>query len=243
MEHHRGLDKSLLKDLVSRSYVASRLAPVSAASSPMRHSSNSSNQLQRPGVKKKSSSLNQLSSASRGHLARVLSQLNSDVSAVDSIHSSVCSDQAVVTCTNKPSLSAVAQIQCQGGPLSSGRIFIPSAKESKDGRGAAKGDSGKVDKGPYGFFIDFAMGGISAAVSKTAAAPIERVKLLIQNQDEMMKAGRLTTPYKGVLECFQRTIKDEGMYSLWRGNLANVLRYSPTQVFPFQQSVSHLSDQ
>ena len=26
------------------------------------------------------------------------------------------------------------------------------------------------------------MGGISAAVSKTAAAPIERVKLLIQNQ-------------------------------------------------------------
>jgi hypothetical protein len=30
--------------------------------------------------------------------------------------------------------------------------------------------------------IDFMMGGISAAVSKTAAAPIERVKLLIQNQ-------------------------------------------------------------
>ena len=26
------------------------------------------------------------------------------------------------------------------------------------------------------------MGGVSAAVSKTAAAPIERVKLLIQNQ-------------------------------------------------------------
>jgi hypothetical protein len=32
------------------------------------------------------------------------------------------------------------------------------------------------------FMIDFLMGGISAAVSKTAAAPIERVKLLIQNQ-------------------------------------------------------------
>ncbi len=33
-----------------------------------------------------------------------------------------------------------------------------------------------------GFAIDFMMGGVSAAVSKTAAAPIERVKLLIQNQ-------------------------------------------------------------
>lgn len=32
------------------------------------------------------------------------------------------------------------------------------------------------------FLIDFGMGGVSAAVSKTAAAPIERVKLLIQNQ-------------------------------------------------------------
>ena len=30
------------------------------------------------------------------------------------------------------------------------------------------------------FIIDFLMGGVSAAVSKTAAAPIERVKLLIQ---------------------------------------------------------------
>ncbi|KAI1187724.1 hypothetical protein F5B17DRAFT_398534 [Nemania serpens] len=32
------------------------------------------------------------------------------------------------------------------------------------------------------FLADFLMGGVSAAVSKTAAAPIERVKLLIQNQ-------------------------------------------------------------
>jgi solute carrier family 25 (adenine nucleotide translocator) protein 4/5/6/31 len=39
---------------------------------------------------------------------------------------------------------------------------------------------------------DFLMGGVSAAVSKTAAAPIERVKLLIQNQDEMIKQGRLS---------------------------------------------------
>ena len=46
---------------------------------------------------------------------------------------------------------------------------------------------GQVDKGPYGFLADFMLGGVSAAVSKTAAAPIERVKLLIQNQDEMIK--------------------------------------------------------
>jgi solute carrier family 25 (adenine nucleotide translocator) protein 4/5/6/31 len=77
------------------------------------------------------------------------------------------------------------------------------------------------------------MGGVSAAVSKTAAAPIERVKLLIQNQDEMIKSGRLATPYKGIGECFQRVIREEGVVALWRGNLANVLRYFPTQALNF----------
>ncbi|MFS8027883.1 putative mitochondrial carrier protein [Helianthus anomalus] len=77
------------------------------------------------------------------------------------------------------------------------------------------------------------MGGVSAVVSKTAAAPIERVKLLIQNQDEMHKTGRLSEPYKGIGECFKRTISDEGVMSLWRGNVANVIRYFPTQILNF----------
>jgi solute carrier family 25 (adenine nucleotide translocator) protein 4/5/6/31 len=83
------------------------------------------------------------------------------------------------------------------------------------------------------FAIDFLMGGVSAAVSKTAAAPIERVKLLIQNQDEMLKTGRLTEPYKGISDCFVRVTKEEGVPSLWRGNMANVIRYFPTQALNF----------
>ena len=56
--------------------------------------------------------------------------------------------------------------------------------------------------GFVGFFVDFMMGGVSAAVAKTAAAPIERVKLLIQNQDEMLKSGRLSTPYVFLFSLF-----------------------------------------
>eukprot|EP01018_Ginkgo_biloba_P010043 Gb_12321 [translate_table: standard] len=96
-------------------------------------------------------------------------------------------------------------------------VFVPAPKE----------------KGLTGFMIDFMMGGVSAAVSKTAAAPIERVKLLIQNQDEMLKSGRLSEPYKGIGECFGRTIKNEGFLSLWRGNATNVIRYFPTQALNF----------
>ncbi|KAG5361882.1 ADP,ATP carrier protein 2 [Yarrowia sp. C11] len=83
------------------------------------------------------------------------------------------------------------------------------------------------------FLVDFMMGGISAAVSKTAAAPIERVKLLIQNQEEMIKQGRLSRPYAGIIDCFKRTAAEEGVVSFWRGNTANVIRYFPTQALNF----------
>lgn len=83
------------------------------------------------------------------------------------------------------------------------------------------------------FLVDFMMGGVSAAVSKTAAAPIERVKLLIQNQDEMIKQGSLDRRYGGIIDCFKRTSQGEGVASFWRGNTANVIRYFPTQALNF----------
>lgn len=85
---------------------------------------------------------------------------------------------------------------------------------------------------------DFVMGGFAAAVAKSAAAPIERVKLLLQNQGELQKRGHLCHPYRGVGDCFRRVLREEGILSLWRGNQANVLRYLPTQVhFPLMTSV------
>jgi len=84
-----------------------------------------------------------------------------------------------------------------------------------------------------GFFESFMLSGAAAGVSKTAAAPIERVKLLVQNQDEMIKQGRLDKPYKGVIDCTKRVFMTEGIYPFWRGNLANVLRYFPTQALNF----------
>lgn len=91
----------------------------------------------------------------------------------------------------------------------------------------------KQKKTMSGFLTDFMMGGVSAAVSKTAAAPIERIKLLIQNQDEMIKQGRLAGPYRGIGDCFVRTYQNEGLASFWRGNTANVIRYFPTQALNF----------
>ncbi|EPQ51136.1 ATP ADP antiporter [Gloeophyllum trabeum ATCC 11539] len=83
------------------------------------------------------------------------------------------------------------------------------------------------------FMVDFLMGGTAAAISKTAAAPIERVKLLMQNQGAMLANGRLDRPYAGILDCFKRTYTNEGLYSFWRGNSTNIIRYFPTQALNF----------
>jgi len=83
------------------------------------------------------------------------------------------------------------------------------------------------------FVENFALSGAAAVISKTAAAPIERVKLMVQNQDEMLKSGRLDRPYTGVVDCTRRILTEEGVLPLWRGNLANCLRYFPTQALNF----------
>ena len=71
------------------------------------------------------------------------------------------------------------------------------------------------DKKPkLSFAENFALSGSAAVISKTIAAPIERVKLLVQNQAEMLKTGALDKPYNGVVDCTMRTMKAEGTVSL-----------------------------
>ena len=90
-----------------------------------------------------------------------------------------------------------------------------------------------MDGEKIGFKEKFMLSGIAAAISKTSSAPIERVKLLIQNQQEMLKQGTITEPYKGVIDCTTKVLRTEGLYSFWRGNLVNVIRYFPTQALNF----------
>ena len=81
------------------------------------------------------------------------------------------------------------------------------------------------------FLIDFCAGGVAGAVAKTATAPIERVKLLIQTQDANPKiiSGEVAR-YTGIIDCFTRVSSEQGFSAFWRGNTVNVIRYFPTQV-------------
>ena len=82
------------------------------------------------------------------------------------------------------------------------------------------------------FALDFFLGGMSGAVSKTATAPIERVKLVIQTQDAnpRIMSGEVAR-YTGIGNCFARIYQEQGLSAFWRGNFTNVIRYFPTQAF------------
>ncbi|CAK0737301.1 hypothetical protein CVIRNUC_000889 [Coccomyxa viridis] len=91
-------------------------------------------------------------------------------------------------------------------------IQIPSAKERDVSSGAVAAPK-RVSRE---FFRDLLAGGIAGAIAKTAVAPIERVKLILQTQDlnPRIRRGEIP-PYKG------KTIA------------IPVIRYFPTQAFNF----------
>jgi solute carrier family 25 (adenine nucleotide translocator) protein 4/5/6/31 len=56
------------------------------------------------------------------------------------------------------------------------------------------------------------------------------VKLLLQTQT--INSG-LTVQYRNPIDCTVRIYRNEGLLSFWRGNLANVYRYFPSQAMNF----------
>jgi len=78
--------------------------------------------------------------------------------------------------------------------------------------------------------MDMALGGVSGGIVKTAMAPIERVKLLLQTQDSNPKviSGEVKK-YTGIGDCFKRVSSEQGTSAFWRGNLVNCIRYAPQQ--------------
>jgi solute carrier family 25 (adenine nucleotide translocator) protein 4/5/6/31 len=81
-----------------------------------------------------------------------------------------------------------------------------------------------------GLLQDLVIGGTAGAIAKTAMAPVERVKLLLQTMDSNpdVLSGKVKR-YDGIGDCFRRVHAEQGLKAFWRGNLVNCLRYAPQQ--------------
>jgi solute carrier family 25 (adenine nucleotide translocator) protein 4/5/6/31 len=96
----------------------------------------------------------------------------------------------------------------------------------------AEGKSDKVYI-RLGFVEEFFLSGFAAVISKTLSAPIERIKMVKQNEDEMIKKGTLDRRFTSIADCARWIQTNEGFVSFWRSNFTNCIRYFPTQALNF----------
>lgn len=91
------------------------------------------------------------------------------------------------------------------------------------------------------FQRDLMAGAVMGGAVHTIVAPIERAKLLLQTQESnlaIVASGR--RKFKGMFDCIIRTVREEGVISLWRGNGSSVLRYYPSVALNFSLKVRFL---
>lgn len=117
--------------------------------------------------------------------------------------------------------------------------MVATVKESDPGEDKDGGDISRNQSGPSNwvssFHRDLTAGAMMGGVVHTIVAPIERAKLLLQTQESNISilAGGRHRRFKGMLDCIARTVKEEGVLSLWRGNGSSVLRYYPSVALNF----------
>jgi len=96
----------------------------------------------------------------------------------------------------------------------------------------------RLNSGLKSFQRDLMAGAVMGGVVHTIVAPIERAKLLLQTQESnlaIVASGRRR--FKGMLDCIARTVREEGILSLWRGNGSSVIRYYPSVALNFSLKV------
>jgi len=72
-----------------------------------------------------------------------------------------------------------------------------------------------------------------ASYTRIVTVPFERVKSLLQVQDELVRTGRLSETYSGPIDCFQKIVQNEGLFGIWKGLTANLLQYFPRMASDF----------
>ncbi|KAL7166477.1 hypothetical protein ACSBR2_037197 [Camellia fascicularis] len=84
------------------------------------------------------------------------------------------------------------------------------------------------------FHRDLIAGALMGGVVHTITAPIERTKVILQTQESNINiVAEPHRKFKGMVDCIVRTVREEGVLSLWRGNVSSVLRYYPSVALNF----------
>jgi Mitochondrial carrier protein len=76
-------------------------------------------------------------------------------------------------------------------------------------------------------WVHLLAGGIAGAVSRTATAPLDRLKTLLQAQGAHPAMPNTGVRVTGMWHCVQEIVREGGLKSFWRGNGTNVVKIAP----------------
>lgn len=114
-----------------------------------------------------------------------------------------------------------------------------SAKQANDDSASADARSKLTVAQAYSAnWANAVSGACAGSVAKTITAPLERVKLVLQNQQlaaaTHQGCRQTALPLRGLIDALRKLPFEEGgIKSLWRGNGTNVLRVLPTYAARF----------
>ena len=98
--------------------------------------------------------------------------------------------------------------------------------------GSSRGDgSGAVEATGERWLSTLAAGGVAGACSRTAVAPLERLKILFQVQGISAKGAPVR--YRGIWSSLTDLVAKDGVRGLWKGNGLNCVRVVPSSAIQF----------
>lgn len=84
-----------------------------------------------------------------------------------------------------------------------------------------------------GLFVHLAAGSMAGFIATVGALPIDVVKTRMMNQKILKDGSSNVVAYKGSMDCFIRTIRQEGFSALYKGFLPSYLRIAPFNIIFF----------
>jgi len=79
---------------------------------------------------------------------------------------------------------------------------------------------------------------VAGCISRTAVAPLERLKILYQVQDVMQKGHSTSPQYTSMTQSIRKIVAEESWRGLFKGNGANCVRVFPYAAIQFAMYVS-----
>lgn len=79
-------------------------------------------------------------------------------------------------------------------------------------------------------FRDMQMIVLTKGAARIVAAPLDRIKYLMQCQGELLRQGRLIGRFHSALNCVRRTVANESFFSLYRGTAIHLVGIVPSML-------------